>query len=182
MKRYRTIVADPPWHIKRAPGGANLRKGEPLGPELPYPTMALDEIKALPVRDLAEADAHLYIWTVSQYLHDTPDVVRAWGFKPSAILVWCKPAGGFVGGTFYPNIKYLMFCRRGSLATRRTVNSRWFEWPRGRHSAKPDAALDLIEQVSPGPYVELFARCARFGWDYWGDESLGTAQMPEAAA
>lgn len=50
----------------------------------------------------------------------------------------------------------------------------------GRHSEKPEAFLDLIEQVSPGPYVELFARRARFGWDYWGDESLGTASMAAA--
>jgi N6-adenosine-specific RNA methylase IME4 len=54
--------------------------------------------------------------------------------------------------------------------------TRWFEWPRGEHSAKPDAFLDLVEQVSPGPYLEMFARRARFGWGYWGDESLGTAE------
>lgn len=57
------------------------------------------------------------------------------------------------------------------------AQTRWFEWPRGEHSAKPEAFIDLVEQVSPGPYVELFARRARFGWDYWGNESLGTAEM-----
>jgi hypothetical protein len=54
---------------------------------------------------------------------------------------------------------------------------RWYEWPRGAHSAKPEAFLDLVEQVSPGPYVELFARRDRLGWDTWGDESLGTAEL-----
>jgi N6-adenosine-specific RNA methylase IME4 len=49
------------------------------------------------------------------------------------------------------------------------------------HSAKPEAFIDMVEQVSPGPYVELFARRARFGWDYWGDQSLGTAEMEPAA-
>jgi N6-adenosine-specific RNA methylase IME4 len=58
----------------------------------------------------------------------------------------------------------------------------WFQWPRGAHSEKHDGFLDMVEQVSPGPYVELFARRARFGWDYWGNQSLGTAEMPEAAA
>ena len=58
-----------------------------------------------------------------------------------------------------------------------TADTRWFQWPRGPHSAKPEAFLDLVEQVSAGPYVELFARRARFGWDYWGDESLGTAEL-----
>jgi N6-adenosine-specific RNA methylase IME4 len=61
------------------------------------------------------------------------------------------------------------------------ASSSWFTWPRGEHSAKPDAFLDLVEQVSPGPYVELFARRARFGWDYWGNQSLGTAEMPPAS-
>jgi N6-adenosine-specific RNA methylase IME4 len=61
--------------------------------------------------------------------------------------------------------------------------TQWFNWKRQReHSAKPDAMLDMVESVSPGPYVELFARRARFGWDYWGDQSLGTAELPEAAA
>jgi N6-adenosine-specific RNA methylase IME4 len=48
------------------------------------------------------------------------------------------------------------------------------------HSRKPEGFLDRIEQVSPGPYVELFARRSRFGWDTWGDESLQTAEMPAA--
>lgn len=60
-------------------------------------------------------------------------------------------------------------------------DTRWFRWPRGAHSEKPEAFVDLVERVSPGPYVELFARRARFGWDYWGDQSLGTANLGEAA-
>lgn len=57
------------------------------------------------------------------------------------------------------------------------TTSCWHEWNRGEHSAKPEGFLDLVEQVSPGPYLEMFARRARFGWDYWGDESLGTAEL-----
>lgn len=65
----------------------------------------------------------------------------------------------------------------------RRAPGRWFNWPRSRgHSGKPEAFLDLVEQVSPGPYLELFARRARFGWDYWGDESLGTVEMGGAVA
>jgi N6-adenosine-specific RNA methylase IME4 len=118
-----------------------------------------------------------YLWTIQRHLEATFAVARAWGFRPAAVLAWCKPRGGFVGGTFYSNLEFVLFCRRGSLAAQQRVNSQWFEWPRGEHSAKPDAFLDLVEQVSPGPYVELFARRARFGWDYWGDQSLGTAEL-----
>lgn len=56
-------------------------------------------------------------------------------------------------------------------------DTRWWTWPRGKHSAKPEAFLDLVEALSPGPYVELFARRDRLGWDTWGNESLGTAEM-----
>lgn len=53
-------------------------------------------------------------------------------------------------------------------------SSSWWEWPQGQHSAKPDAFLDIVERVSPGPYAELFSRRARFGWDYpIGDQALG---------
>ena len=58
------------------------------------------------------------------------------------------------------------------------VATRWFEWPRGSHSQKPDAFLDLVEQVSPGPYLELFARRQRLGWDTWGDEALQHVTLP----
>ena len=56
-------------------------------------------------------------------------------------------------------------------------DTRWWRWPRGVHSAKPEAFLDVVESVSPSPRLEMFARRARFGWDYWGDESLGTAEV-----
>jgi hypothetical protein len=77
----------------------------------------------------------------------------------------------------------VLFARRGTLAPLQRMDSTWWSWKRPYeggypvHSKKPDGFLDMVEQVSPGPYVELFARRARFGWDYWGDESLGTAEM-----
>lgn len=177
MGEYRTIVADPPWDLGSVNAGwkttSNLR--------LPYPTMTLDEIRALPVAALAESSAHLYLWTVTSVLRHSFEVVEAWGFKPKQVLVWCKPGLGS-GMRFRQNVEYVIFGTKGSglPITRRDVGT-WHLWPRGKHSAKPEAFLDLVEQVSPGPYLELFARRDRLGWDTWGNESLGTAQMPEAA-
>jgi N6-adenosine-specific RNA methylase IME4 len=65
----------------------------------------------------------------------------------------------------------------GARTNRERTESAWFEWPKQAHSQKPEAFLDLVERVSPGPYLEMFARRARFGWDYWGDQSLGTAEL-----
>lgn len=190
MTRYRTIVADPPWkvqtgRIKGAERGfVNMPSNAPSRP-LSYPTMTVDEIAALPVREIADTAAHLYLWTINKYVEDAYRVARAWGFKPSTLLVWAKPpmGGGGLGGTFKIRTEYLLFARRGTLGSTDWEGSNWWEVPRvnegGRfiHSAKPDFFLDLIERVSPGPYLEMFARRARFGWDYWGDESLGTAEM-----
>jgi N6-adenosine-specific RNA methylase IME4 len=69
--------------------------------------------------------------------------------------------------------------RKGTIPAKpfEKATSRWFQWPRGEHSAKPEAFLDLVEQVSPGPYLEMFARRNRLGWDTWGNESLEHVEM-----
>lgn len=170
LGRFNCIVADPPWRVIRSFGGANWRKGERTRPLLDYPTMDLSEIEALPVSCVADNDAHLYLWTVGKYLEDAPRVARMWGFRVVSTLVWCKPKGGFVGGAYFPNVEFCLFCRRGKLRTKRRINSQWFLFPRGSHSAKPDAFQDMVETVSPGPYLELFARRPREGWTVWGNE------------
>lgn len=174
MTRYRTIVADPPWALEWNARIGNGRSGKP---GLPYNPMTLEEIATIPVLDVAERDAHLWLWTTANFLWDAPRVALSWGFRPTYTLVWAKPGIG-VGGRFRHSCEYVLFCERGAQLpiTRRDLPTH-FTWSRGEHSVKPDAFYDLVEQVSPGPYLELFARRARFGWDYWGDESLGTADM-----
>lgn len=276
MKRFRTIVADPPWPIGDFPAWhqeeRRSRREREIGHNpTPYSIMSLDDIAALPVRDMSnnvDDDAHLYLWVCDQFLAESIDIARGWGFHKTATLVWCKaPMGAGLGGIWPNNVEFVLFCRRPKVTTRpdvlrltsyladaaecagvtrRDVDTalgtsdmgswwlsrietrcacpteeqwpalkellglgdemdglvaeinarkgtappgrltrapgRWFEWPRGEHSAKPDAFLDLVEQVSPGPYLEMFARRGRLGWDYWGDESLQTIELPEAAA
>lgn len=182
--KYRTVVADPPWHYDRMGGGYAWRQGLPSGERLTlaYATMSVAEIAALPVSALAESDAHLYLWATQRYLRDAYVVAEAWGFTPSTVLVWCKrPTGWNIGGTFMPTTEFVLFCRRGSLPSKTRVRSQWFDWPRGAHSAKPEALIDMVEQVSPPPYVELFSRRHRLGWDVWGNESANTAQLGEPA-
>jgi N6-adenosine-specific RNA methylase IME4 len=187
-ERYRTIVADPPWSYgsgwpvgagqARAVGGAEYDSHRRT--PMVYGTMSIDEIAALPVESMAEDDAHLYLWTTNRYLFDARRVAEAWGFRYSQLLVWAKtPMGIGPGGTWSQSTEYVLFCRRGKLKSLQRFDSTWFNWKRmGKaHSRKPDAFLDMVEQASPGPYVELFARRARFGWSYWGDQSLGTAEM-----
>jgi N6-adenosine-specific RNA methylase IME4 len=238
---YSTIVADPPWHYDERVVAFNGTRA------MPYSTMSVEEIAALPVVDLARPGAHLYLWTTNQYLWAARDIALGWGFEPSQVLVWCKPTDRLSpgGGTFFGTTEFIVYARRSIKAKRLTVragalikqareaaglnraelhrlirggtptgivhrweeddslpnerdwerlcrvlpaltgverplveppaprercraNSTWFQWPRGPHSVKPPAFLDVVEQVSPGPYVELFARAPRLGWDHWG--------------
>ncbi len=185
LRRYATIVVDPPWKIGAGSRvgpykvGANGKQvfGDTGGPSrsLQYPSMSVDEIKALPVP--AANDAHLYLWTINRYLPVAFDVAKAWGFEFSTMLTWAKrPMGGGLGGAFGISTEFCLFCRRGSLPATGRIIGTWFPWKRPykngfpHHSAKPPEFFDLVESVSPGPRIELFARRERAGWDAWGNE------------
>jgi N6-adenosine-specific RNA methylase IME4 len=194
-KRYRTIVADPPWpyaspgdHLRPTPEHRPNSWDSPLGgpgSRSRYGAMSLADLAA--IAPAAEDDAHLYLWTTNAFVAQAHDLARAWGFEPKTILTWVKvkPDGSVsmkTGYYFRGASEHIVFCVRGSLRLDTTdALPTAYLWPRLPHSVKPDAFYDLVEQASPGPYLELFARRARFGWDYWGDESLGTAEMPGEA-
>ena len=157
---YRTIVADPPWRYQSAATKADARKR--------YSTMSMDELFDMPVAHLADASCHLWLWCTNGLMEDGYRVVRSWGFSPLTIVTWCKPAPG-VGYYLRNNTEHCILASKGKpMVPDEKPLSTWHVWPRGSHSAKPQAFFDLVEQVSPGPYVELFARAPRLGWDHWG--------------
>lgn len=178
-------MADPPWPFQWGGGKGGRRRRET---ELGYPTLTVDEIAALPVGELADPEgAFLFLWATDEIYREgqAVAVARAWGFEPCGpSLIWAKPNFG-MGYFPRPSHEPLLVCRRGAPrwnvvpeACGTPSVQRWNQ-PRGKrnggkqHSRKPDGALDLIERVSPGPYAELFARRARFGWSYpLGDQSL----------
>ena len=169
--KFKTIVADPPWAYKNRMRG-NMTRGEMRAVAFnEYPTMSLEEICAMPVRELAEDDAHLYLWTTQLFLRDSYRVLDAWGFRQAAVLVWAKPPKG-VCGTYVCSVEFCIFGRRGNLQHKRRQLGTCYQWPRSAHSAKPEAFIDMVESVSPGPYLELFARRNRLGWATWGNEAL----------
>jgi N6-adenosine-specific RNA methylase IME4 len=184
MKRYSTIYADPPWETTAGPkpGDYTLVDGKQVWTHvsntsrpLPYSTMTVAEIAAMPISELAEDDAHLYLWVTNGYLPFAFEIVKAWGFRYSTCLVWAKNGGG-LGGAFKITTEFLLFCRRGSLKTKNTVRNTWFNVKKPyvngypKHSKKPFFFQHLIESVSPGPYLELFARDRTAGWDAFGNQ------------
>lgn len=192
--KYACVLADPPWrtHSGRLTGRAGFldstsaagAKNRPL----PYSTMSVDDICALPVASICADDALLFLWVTNGYLPEAFRVVNAWGFRYSTTLVWSKALmGGGLGAAFGISTEFMLFARRGRVKQRARIAGTVYRWKRPYrdghpdHSAKPPAALELIEQVAHGPYVELFSRAkqARIGWSYWGNESLGTATMSD---
>jgi N6-adenosine-specific RNA methylase IME4 len=189
--KYRTIVADPPWrYSNRSGGGFDVLPRQLIGDgsrrkrstrDLGYPTMPLEDIAAM--HPPAADDAHLYLWTTNAFMCEAHDVARAWGFRPKTILTWVKikPDGtpsAATGYYFRGATEHVIFATRGTqpLLVKHVVPTA-FLWPRLAHSIKPNAFYDLVEQVSPGPYLELFARRNRLGWDSWGNEALCHVEM-----
>jgi len=175
-EKYRTIVADPPWPVRQPP---KVFKSGTTNAPLPYSTMTVQEIAALRPAELTAPSAHLYLWTVNRFVRDAYDVINAWGFTPAMLLTWCKePMGIGPGRQYASTTEFVLFAWRGPQEREpRRVERNWWVWPRGRHSEKPDVFLDIVESVSPGPYLELFSRRARLGWDTWGNEALQGTEL-----
>lgn len=168
---FKTIVADPPWEPALGASWAT-RFTDKARPQKHYAVMSLEDIKA--IRIPSAPQAHLWMWVLNQHMDWGYEVARAWGFEPQQLITWAKP--GLGTGRFQCNTEHVLVCRRGSRHGNPFGSSggTWFEWPRGRHSEKPDAFYDLVERVSPPPYLEMFARRMRLGWSSHGNE------VPEA--
>ena len=140
--------------------------------------MKLTEICELPVQAHVADKAHLYLWCPNALMAEGLEVMRAWGFTYKTHLIWYKirkdggPDGRGVGFYFRNVTELLLFGIRGRIRTlkpgRTQVNL--FATRKQEHSRKPEVAYDVIESCSPGPYLELFARERRTGWQSWGDE------------
>jgi len=177
---FHCIVADPPWQLDTGPDMMH-GTGERGHDDLSYTQMSVETICALDVPRVAAPNAHLYLWTTNRYVEAAYDVARAWKFQPSALLVWCKaPRGIGLGDTFRQTAEFILFARRGKLPARRIVERTWFEWPRGAHSVKPAAFYDLVESVTPAPYLDLFSRRARPNWTTWGAEAPSNDRVERA--
>jgi N6-adenosine-specific RNA methylase IME4 len=175
-KRFGTVLADPPWRFinrtgKVAPEHRRLAR---------YETMSVADICTLPVNDHLLATAHLYLWVPNALLPDGLEVMRAWGFQYKSNIIWHKlrKDGGSDGrgvGFYFRNVtEILLFGVRGKNARtlppgRSQVN--YIGSRKREHSRKPDEQYPLIEGCSSGPYLEMFSRGVRDGWENWGNQA-----------
>jgi len=144
-----------------------------------YDTLSLNEIKEIPVQFVSDNNSHLYLWVPNALLLEGLEVMKAWGFKYKTNLIWHKvrkdggPDGRGVGFYFRNTTEVILFGIRGSQRTlapgRSQVNI--IRTQKQEHSRKPDGMYNIIEKCSPGPYLELFARGKREGWDVFGNQA-----------
>ncbi|NBZ88136.1 MT-A70 family methyltransferase [Stagnihabitans tardus] len=175
-RKFRTILADPPWQFenrtgKMAPEHKRLSR---------YPTMTLEEVCGLPVREVAADTAHLYLWVPNALLPDGLRVMQDWGFSYKSNIIWYKirkdggPDRRGVGFYFRNVTEVLLFGVRGknarTLAPGRSQENIISSQKR-EHSRKPDEQYGLIERCSPEDRLELFARGPRAGWEVWGNQA-----------
>jgi len=175
-RKFATILADPPWQFtnrtgKVAPEHKRLSRSG---------TLELEAIKRLPVAEVCEPTAHLYLWVPNALLPEGLAVLQAWGFQYKTNIVWHKVRkdGGSDGrgvGFYFRNVtELILFGIRGKNARtlppgRSQVNC--ISSRKREHSRKPDEQYSLIESCSPGPYLEMFGRGLRSGWATWGNQA-----------
>lgn len=171
---YKCILADPPW--QQVMTGNYKHPGNKRPVALSYATMSLDKIMAMPIGALADQAAHLWLWTTNQHLESGFKVMEAWGFKYLAPIHWVKPSG--TGNWFIHCTQTILFGYREKCRfPLARFKPNWFQANPGRHSAKPERSYALIEQVSPSPRLELFARKVRHGWHVWGNEVVSDVRI-----
>lgn len=178
MKKYQIIYADPPWKHVSWPAG-NRR------PERHYPVMSLQEIMELPVKNLADDNCWLFLWTTGPHLMAANKVIESWGFAYRTIgFTWTKLnktndnlAFG-CGSTTRANAEFCLLatkgrCRRVSADVLSAVITR-----RERHSKKPDEVRNRIIRLCGNlPRIELFARERHPGWDVFGNQVEGSINL-----
>lgn len=159
-KRYATLLIDPPWDINQ--------KGN-YGAINHYDLMALDRIKAMPIKDLSEENSHCWLWVTNNTLRYGFDVLEEWGFTPRSVFTWIKLRMG-LGKILRNCTEHILLGSRGNVPVRCRNQINFGVFPVQDHSHKPEEVHKIIERVSPPDYLELFARRRTLGWDSWGNE------------
>jgi len=162
-RKFATIYADPPWQYENEASRAAATNH--------YATMSVDDICAEPISDLAEDNAHLHLWTTSSFLPEALHVIDAWGFQFKSSFVWIKPQIG-LGNYWRVSHEFLLLGVRGNLTFSDRSIASWIQAHRTIHSRKPGIVRELIERVSPGPYLELYGReeLPDSAWTVYGNQ------------
>ena len=172
-KKYQTIYADPPWDV-------NFESVLGQGRKKQYSTMKTENIKNLPINNIADSDCGLWLWTTHTYLPTSLELIKHWGFKFHILITWDKGSGLTVCG-FHRRTEFCLYSYKGKMnvknkETGQSIQTVFRNMPdlfyekSTQHSRKPESFRKLLEYHTPEPRIELFARIKNKGWDVWGNE------------
>lgn len=171
-KKYRTILADPPWSYRNKNTGGSMISGATAK----YPTMSIDEIKRLPVKEIADKNAVLFFWVTTPLKYEIAQaqIIESWGFKYKTALYWRKIMSLGMGFWFRGQVEECWVCVRGNVKAFRCQKPNFIQCKVRNHSQKPEEFFELVEpqleKYNLNPKIELFSREIRKGWDHWGNQ------------
>jgi len=164
--KYQCIVIDPPWPMHKISREVRPNQTE----ELDYPTMTIEAIQNLPIKDLVSENCHIYLWTTHHFLPDALQIFKTWDVNYECLLTWVKNVG-FTPFSWMYNTEHVLFGRIGNLKLTKLGIKLSFEAQTTKHSEKPDVFYEIVKQASPEPRLDMFQREPHEGFKGWGNET-----------
>ena len=171
-KKYKIILADPPWSYKHDCAG----RGYKHGASAKYETVPIEELCLLNVCDITDKDSILFLWATTPLLPDAFNVMKSWGFKYKTAIYWRKIMSLGLGFWFRGQVEVCLMGIKGSVKAFHSQKPNFIQSKVRKHSQKPDELYGIIEELDLNPKIELFARQRREGWDAYGNELSDTIQ------
>lgn len=187
---FQTLMVDPPWPYNRGKDVRDQDKSKvvrkdgskctnwlySVSSESKYGAMSVEELCALGAKLPIAENAHLWLWYTNAFPKEAVIIAEAWGFAQKTIITWVKtnndgsPSRRGLGHYVTNETEHMLFCVKGSLPRVGSLHPNVIYAPRCGHSRKPAKAYRLVQETSPGPWLEVFSRCARPGWYLFGDQ------------
>ena len=165
-KKYKLILADPPWSYDNLHTGRNMNHGVIDK----YLTLSVEELKQFPISNISQDDSYLFMWVTSPLLPEGIEVFKSWGYTYKAAIYWDKDTKGGLGYWLRGCVEICLLGKKGNVPPLRLQYPNIIKQKITKHSQKPNKLYEMIESLNINPKIELFSRNNREGWDSWGNQ------------
>lgn len=175
MRKYKTVVIDPPWELNTM--SPKFCKS-PIDADLPYNTLSDNALYNFPIYKYADKECDLFLWTTKAKLHLSFHLFVRWGLKFGNLLVWNKK-NGICSNGFHNTLEYVLYGYKGKSGISFTKPlETYFEAKRTKHSEKPSLFYSMIRERTKEPRIDIFARKRHYGFDAYGDQVETKMDVP----